>query len=364
MKSKIEAGVLPHLTNLFPASGIQALPVLSFRSRTAKLHGDWTPWGPFSSLNQLSAAPDPNLALETLAKQPRTQLSTAMLSSAFNNSKSGLCSDESGYTANRTRRTTVARSESAGQSTLDRPNGGSQLTQHWICLNRDEEEARFQQHKQLGSQLQRENALAAQAWLTLRRSGQGQKRYKHVCADLANNIVPRMNFLTGRCEQIANTTPAVFAKAEVHFGPFCGHCDRTARSADRSSLQLCIRTLEADPAWGVLVEYLLLHLTWTGGDCSSLNEFEESPRCLHSLIKALHRQQRHLAEMGIARTPKMIVDPNILVIFDNSEVCPECGNPTEYFSGPTTMPARQESTNETDIKVHSVWEDSWCLRNE
>lgn len=109
MKSKIEAGVLPHLTNLFPTSGIQTLPVLSFRSRTAKLHGDWTARGPFSSLNQLSAAPEPSLALETLAKQLRTQLGTAMLSGAFNNSKSGLCGDVSGYTADRTRRTTLGR---------------------------------------------------------------------------------------------------------------------------------------------------------------------------------------------------------------------------------------------------------------
>ena len=52
------------------------------------------------------------------------RLGNSMLS-AFDNSKSGLSGDVSGYTAGRTRRTTVARSQSAEQSTLDRPNGGS-----------------------------------------------------------------------------------------------------------------------------------------------------------------------------------------------------------------------------------------------
>jgi ribosomal protein L37AE/L43A len=215
------------------------------------------------------------------------------------------------------------------------------LRQRWISIGPDEYEAQFQQHKQLGSQLQRENALAAQAWLTLRRSGQGQKRYEHVCADLANNIVPRMNFLIGRCEQIANTVQEIFVQINVHFGSFCEHCDSQERSADRSTLQDHIRPLEADPAWGVLVKYLLLQATSTihravGGDCSSPSEFEASPRCLHDLTKALLRQQRHLAEMGSARTPKMIVDPNILVTYEEIVthegvwVCPDCGNPTKF----------------------------------
>jgi hypothetical protein len=218
------------------------------------------------------------------------------------------------------------------------------LTQRWILIGPNECEAQFEEHKQLGSQLQRQNALAAQAWLTLRRSGQGQKRYKHVCADLANNIVPRMNLLTGRCEQIANTVPEMFVKIELDFATSCKHCDRTARSEGRSSLQDHIRPLEADPAWRVLVEFLLLHLTSTigsavGGDCSSLSEFEESPRCLQDLTKALLRQQRHLAEMGSARTPKMIVDPNILVTQEEMVthegvwVCPDCGNPTKVPAG-------------------------------
>ena len=101
----------------------------------------------------------------------------------------------------------------------------------------------------------------------------------------------------------------------------------------------CVRTLEADPAWGVLVDFLLLHLTGTGGDGSSLSEFEESPRYLHDLTKALLRQQRHLAEMGSARTPKLIVDPNILVTAEEIVthegvwVCPDCGNPTSFPRG-------------------------------
>lgn len=206
------------------------------------------------------------------------------------------------------------------------------MRRSWISLYSDEEEARFQQHKQLGTQLQREDALAAQALLTLRRSGQGQKRYEYVFADLANNIVPRMNLLTGRCEQIADTVLEIFVHNEMSFAPFCEHCDSLERGADQSSLQDFIRPLEAGPAWGVLVEYLL-HLTSTigsavGGDCSSLSEFSAYPRCLHDLTKALLRQQRHLAQMGSAPTPKIIVDPNIGVIFKRGGVCPKCGNPT------------------------------------
>jgi hypothetical protein len=137
-------------------------------------------------------------------------------------------------------------------------------------------------------------------------------------------------------------------KIEVHFALSCKHCDRTARSVGQSSLQDHIRPLEADPAWRVLVEFLLLHLTSTigsavGGDCSSLSEFEGSPRCLQGLTKALQRQQRHLAEMGSARTPKMIVDPNILVTHEKIVtnegvwVCPDCGNPTRLPAwGPTS----------------------------
>lgn len=43
---------------------------------------------------------------------------------------------------------------------------------------------------------------------------------------------------------------------------------------------------------------------------------------LQDLSKALLRQRRHLARMGSARTPE------IVVIYDDSEVCSECGYPT------------------------------------
>ncbi len=186
--------------------------------------------------------------------------------------------------------------------------------------------AQLQQHKQLGRHLQKANAAAAQALLTLRRFRPGQKCCELLYADLAD-VACRMNSLIGYCEEIVTSKFATqFSSIVVHIGTFCDHCDGTGRSAYRSSREGNIRTLEADPAWGVLVDYLLLHVTSTvhragGGDCSSPSEFAEAPRCLHDLTKALLRQQRHLAQIDSARTPE------ILVTFDRDEVCRRCGNP-------------------------------------
>lgn len=187
-------------------------------------------------------------------------------------------------------------------------------------------ETQLRQHKQLGNQLQIANTVAAQALLTLHRFRPDQKRHEQVCIDLTN-IVRRMNFLIGYCERIATGSfQKQITRIEAVFGITCEYCENTARSAYRSSGQGSIGTLEADPAWDVLVEYLLLHAISTisraeGAECSSLREFAESPRCLHDLIKSLLRQQRHLGRMGGARAPE------IVVIHDDAEFCSECGNP-------------------------------------
>lgn len=191
-------------------------------------------------------------------------------------------------------------------------------------------EAQLRQHKQVGNQLQIANTVAAQALLTLRRFRPDQKRHEQVCIDLTN-IVRRMNSLIGCCERIATGGfQKQITRIEVVVEITCEYCENTVGSAYRSSGQGSIGTLEADPAWDVLVEYLLLHAISTisravGDECSSLREFAESPRCLHDLIKSLLRQQRHVRIVS-ARVPE------IVVIDDLDEVCSECGNPKT--SGP------------------------------
>jgi hypothetical protein len=208
---------------------------------------------------------------------------------------------------------------------MAQPNGGYPLSRHRDPKNFTK--AQLQQHKQWGNQIQRANALAAQALLTLRRFRPGQKRYECVCTDLATAVC-RMNFLIGCCEQIAlSGFRKQFSRINVILGTTCEHCEETGRSADRNSNQGDIGTLEADPAWGVLVEFLLFEVTLAihrivGGECSSLSEFEEFPVGLHDLTKALLRQRRHLARMGSARAPE------IVVTYDDAEVCSECGHPT------------------------------------
>lgn len=134
--------------------------------------------------------------------------------------------------------------------------------------------AQLQQHKQWGNQMQRANALAAQALLTLRRFRPGQKRYECVCTDLAN-VVRRMNFLIGGCEQLAlSGFRKQFSRINVIFGTTCEHCEETGGSAHRNSNQGDIGTLEADPAWGVLVEFLLFEVTLA---MHRMSEFEEFP---------------------------------------------------------------------------------------
>jgi len=191
--------------------------------------------------------------------------------------------------------------------------------------------AQIEQHKQLGSQIQRANAFAAQALLTLRRFRPGHKRCEHIYSGLAN-VVRRMNFLVGCCEQIATSgfQPQI-TRISVILGTTCEHCEETGRSADRSSGPGYMRTLEADPAWCVLLDYLLLQVSLTigravAGECSPFGESEDPPRCLSDLTKALLRQHRHLTRMGSVRVPE------IVIIYDDAEVCSECGNP--YTSGP------------------------------
>ena len=200
--------------------------------------------------------------------------------------------------------------------------------------------AQVQQHKQLGSQMQRANAFAAQALLTLRRFRPGHKRCEHIYSGLAN-VARRMNFLVGCCEQIAaGGFETQITRINVIFGTTCEHCEEAGRRADRSSGPGYMRTLEADPAWCVIVEYLLLQVTLTIGravasECSLFGESEAPPRCLSDLTKALLRQHRHLKRIDSVRVPK------IVVIHNHAKLCSKCGNP--YTSVPKKMPAHQQS---------------------
>lgn len=202
------------------------------------------------------------------------------------------------------------------------------MSRHRYCKNFTK--AQLRQYKQLENQLQRACAAAAQSLLTLRRLRPGQKRSEHVYADLAN-LVRRMNFLIACCETIATYgSQTQVSSINMVFGTTCEHCEEMGRTANRSGGRGDIGTLEADPAWGVLIENLLLQTTLaihrTIDERSSLSDFEELPGCLQNLTTALLRQQRHLARMGGARVPK------IVVTYDDAEVCSECGNP--YSSGP------------------------------
>jgi|SRR5579863_9142769 len=190
--------------------------------------------------------------------------------------------------------------------------------------------AQLRQHKQLGDRLQITNVFAAQALLTLRRLRPGGKQCENVYATLVH-IVRQMDFLIASCEQLATSgfRPQV-SRINVILGTTCGHCEETGRSAKRSSGRENLGSLEADPAWGILVENLLVQATLAiqgtvGSKCFSSSDCE-GPRCLQNLTKTLLRQQRYLARMGGARIPE------IAVMYDDAEVCPECGNP--YASEP------------------------------
>lgn len=190
-------------------------------------------------------------------------------------------------------------------------------------------EAQLQQHKQVGIQLQKENATAACALLTLRRFRPGQKRYEQVRHDLPN-VVCRMNFLTACCEQISASGFRHFSVIALILFTTCAFCEEMGTTANRSrGGQGEIETLDADAAWGVMVQNLLLLATsiirTTIGEFTSRGDFEFL-RCLQNLIKALLRQHRHLERIGGVRCPKRTVT------VDTSTVCATCGTP--YDGGP------------------------------
>ena len=182
-----------------------------------------------------------------------------------------------------------------------------------------------QQHAQLGNQLRKANAQAAQGLLTLRRLRPDRKETEQLYARLAN-IVQVMNLLIGCCQQIAsNGIELQITRINVVIGLVCEHCEEMGRTQHPNSGRDNIKHLEADRAWGLQVDDLLSltnsiikDIDWS--EYCSRPETMRSSRCLADLVNALLRQRRHLERIGGRRRPELAV------VYDRSEVCTQCGH--------------------------------------
>ncbi len=202
---------------------------------------------------------------------------------------------------------------------MPQANGGYNMSgpSHRKRLTPDQ----VQQHKLLGQQLQRANAIAAQGLIRLDRLSPAQKQDEHVCSDLAG-VASSISLLTACCERIvANSCEQKYSRISVRFTDVCEYCMAHRKLGDWPG------TLEPDPAWEIQVETLLSLTTLAvyrvlGRACYSPGEMNKLPRYLADLSKALSRQQRHLDWIGSWQ----VTEIKVIDDFD-SEFCGKCGHP-------------------------------------
>jgi hypothetical protein len=193
----------------------------------------------------------------------------------------------------------------------------------------------LQQHQELGYQLQRVNAMAAQWLIQFDRLNPAHKHFEDVCSELAN-VAGSMNLITACCERIAASgCRQPYTRINVLVGRTCDFCLANPECGrDTASQDDPFKRLAPDPGWKVQVDALFSITTLATNrmlERASFypREMKRSALCLHDLSQAIRRQQTHLDGIGTRHTTEI----RQIDDFDR-KVCRTCGNPYPASRGP------------------------------
>ena len=188
-----------------------------------------------------------------------------------------------------------------------------------------------EQHSELSLHLQGINARASHLLLRLARLRPSNPEFNSLCTELAS-VAELLALHISFCEGIAsNHISRSYEYIIVTLHTICAFCEEDPVVNSSKKHDKHLGPLRTSSTWAIQLNSLTLLMTRIRQDIfdnspSPARETKKLIRCLNELYTAVQRQGRHLARIAAHKTPE------IMVMFDPSEVCLRCGQ--RYEPGP------------------------------